>query len=80
MDNEADAKVRGKQGRRSGAKRIIEKFNLEEGCWQLIEVSEDEFVVGGWKEINGQLKRAYLNVIITQNEILHTGYNPRTLN
>tara|TARA_R100001440_G_scaffold74637_1_gene100356 strand:+ start:1636 stop:1776 length:141 start_codon:yes stop_codon:yes gene_type:complete len=46
----------------------------------LIEIDEIDFIEDGWKEINGQMKRAYLSIIITQNEIIRNGYNPRTMN
>tara|TARA_Y100000361_G_C11136580_1_gene332323 strand:+ start:1322 stop:1462 length:141 start_codon:yes stop_codon:yes gene_type:complete len=46
----------------------------------LIEIDDEDFLLEGWRELDGQMKIAYLNIIITQNEIFTTGYNPRTLN
>jgi hypothetical protein len=80
LDNETDAKVRGKQDRRSRTKRLIEKFDYKKGSWKLIEIDDEDFLLEGWRELDGQMKIAYLNIIITQNEIFTTGYNPRTLN
>ena len=80
MDNKVDGKVRGEQNRRSRVTRIVEKFNLEEGCWEMVEVEETDLKHDGWKEINGQMKFAYLQIMITINEIVHSGYNPRALN
>ena len=71
MDTKADAKVRSKQNRRSRAKRIVERYDFENGTWYRVEMEDDDELV----EMSSEIRNAYIDIITSISDIMVLGYN-----
>ena len=70
MDNETDAKVRNAKNRHPRTKRVIERFDFENGTWHRVELYADDEVV----EMPPDLRDAYIDIITSISDIMSTGY------
>ena len=71
MDTKADAKVRSKQNRRSRTKRIVERYDFENGTWYRVEMEDDDELV----EMSSEIRNAYIDIITSISDIMVLGYN-----
>ena len=71
MDTKADAKVRSKQNRRTRTKRIVERYDFENGTWYRVEMEDDDELV----EMSSEIRNAYIDIITSISDIMVLGYN-----
>ena len=71
MDTKADAKVRSKQNRRSRTKRIVERYDFENGTWYRVEMEDDDELV----EMSSEIRNAYIDIIASISDMMVLGYN-----
>jgi hypothetical protein len=71
MDSKADAKVRSKQNRSTRVKRVIERFDFENGTWHRMELYDDDEIV----EMSPELRDAYIDIVTSISDMMAVGYN-----
>ena len=71
MDTKADAKVRSKQNRPTRTKRIVERYDFENGTWYRVEMEDDDELV----EMSSEIRNAYIDIIASISDMMVLGYN-----